>query len=827
MKKITKRIFAGVLVAVMMTVMIAGCKNDDTGTDADNPQGTPGSTTGAQPEYVYTAQSVPFPLDIEGIFSVAYHFDKIYFNGSITENTVDGEDGSAYITNTSAEIHSMNIDGTGLTKLTGYTPPISKKDDISSYVYTTKMTVDDEGFIWVVEEWSYHTYDLPDDFDAEKDALWEHQVPLETGFFLRKFDTDGSELLSIDITDLQGDYKYLLVMAFAVETASDGSGVGSDASENIYLGIGDYEQPGQSVYVLDNEGNIQLQLKTEYSFSRFIPLPDGTMAMPPDQNSIFTGIMSAGTLPTVDFSAKARGKTIEVPDIGEQYAYSINYHKGPSAIRTAENTNGEADDFDLLISDNISLHGYKLGEATADKLLNWIDCNLVVGNIQDIFMTPDGRIICTNNMWSGPAGAEIIILTKTHISELPEKTVITLAGFMINYYMKNAVAEFNKTSLTHSIEIKDYMDNSENNLEAGITKLLSEISSGTVPDILETHFLRGRGLENTGLYADLYPYIDADPELDRSDFIGPVLEAVETDGKLYQAFPSFTIRTVIGHPSILGAQPGWNIDEFAEVLDANSDDADLPMGYAVTNTEILKDLVNYNIDEFIDWNAGKVSFDSESFKRLLEISGRFPFNTDQTQELSDADAIKEGRQIMAKVTITSYLDLQVWKELSGTVWLDGEYVCKGYPTAQKDGHIVTAANGLAIIESSPNKNAAWSFVKTVLDPNWQLYNTLVGFPSTQEAYDRYYKRMLDEEQSYTVITEPRTETFEITPTQEDFDFVNALIEQLPAGRSRAVDDVLLDIIADSASDYFSGAISAQQAAAAIQDRASTYVSERS
>lgn len=142
---------------------------------------------------------------------------------------------------------------------------------------------------------------------------------------------------------------------------------------------------------------------------------------------------------------------------------------------------------------------------------------------------------------------------------------------------------------------------------------------------------------------------------------------------------------------------------------------------------------------------------------------------------------------------------------------------KGYPNKGRNGHFLYTEDKLAIVESSPHKDAAWSFVRTILNKDWQLDNAgLFYLPTNKAAYDAVIQKVLDE---------GMLDTPPGYFSQEDMDMIAQVIDSLPDGAR--FDNDLYDIIYEEAADYFSGLQSAEDTARIIQSRAGIYVAERS
>lgn len=67
--------------------------------------------------------------------------------------------------------------------------------------------------------------------------------------------------------------------------------------------------------------------------------------------------------------------------------------------------------------------------------------------------------------------------------------------------------------------MKEYLPSSPNTTDAdyqqALLRMSTEIATGNIPDILYLGGLPARRLETQGILEDLWPYIEADPELGR------------------------------------------------------------------------------------------------------------------------------------------------------------------------------------------------------------------------------------------------------------------------------------------------------------------------
>jgi ABC-type glycerol-3-phosphate transport system substrate-binding protein len=687
----------------------------------------------------------------------------------------------------------MNLDGTNLTELVNYLP-LQAPEGAEGMSYITGMFVDGEGNLWLTEMGNFYGYDLPDDFDPETDEMWLYYYDMGNVTAIRKLDETGAELLSVDISSLAEGIEYFYVSAFAV-----------DSSGNAYIGA------EQTIYVLDSNGRTQFKLEVTSWVERLIVMPDGSVA--------FTGFADGGrVVKSIDIAARSWGEEISLP-------FSAN---------TVFPGGG---DYSFIFSDGNNLFGIEESTGESIMLLNWIDSDMSLDGISNIIMLPDGRVLCTSYTWNNYDDRplfELVILTKTPYEDLPERIVLTLATVWLDWSLRSNIVNFNKTNDTYRIRVIDYSEfRTEDDWMAGVTRLSTEIISGRVPDILDVSNLPYSQYVARNLLVDLNPYIDADPELNRDNLMDSVLRAAEINGGLYQIFPTFSISTLYGHPSVLGPNMGWNMSEFRDVLRANPQ-ADFPLGQDFTKNAFLQFAISVGMDDFVDWSTGRCHFDTDSFIQLLEFANTFPeeFDWDYETYISPYELIAAGRQIILPWGISDFRDIQ-----SGRAMFGGDVVFKGFPTESRTGNTLNLWSGnLSMTSKCSDKDGAWEFMRTIISEDSQGSRGW-GFPVNKTAFN---KRLEDAMTPQTYIDEygnevemsqggigwgdgPMVELFALT--QQDADLLMALIGSLSGTSSQ--NEALMNIINEGATDFFNGRNSAQDAARVIQSRATILIAELS
>jgi len=817
------------LAMVLLVSALTGCRNDP-------------DSNFEPPEFVFLPEIIEIPGDAFDIQNLTFANDLLYFSTVIYDVINEGTMEERW--DVSTKLFTMNLDGTNVTELTNYDPGNGPFEDAEGSMHLMSLNIDSSGNIWVAEYGSFFrpsgdssgevtperpttridepvddTDDsddanrtLPDD-DSDDEETSETMISddISTGDIdiwgpgmgeylgdvvqIRKLDNTGAEILSLDASHLSDGADFFYVRALAL-----------DAEDNIYVAT------YSDLFVLNNDGSVQFKMDAGDMVESLMKMPDGGVA-------VFSWGETGRLLRMVDVSSRSWGANIDMP----QNAWNLFPGGG---------------DYSFIYQDSNSLFGIDAETGESIRLLNWIDTGVMINYLANLIILEDGRIVCTNQNWdqiTGEASNELIILTKTPYADLPERIVLTLATVWMDWNLRNHIIEFNRTNQTYRIHVIDYSEfSTEDDWMAGLTRLSTEIIAGNVPDILDVANLPFSQYVARGLLEDLYPFIDNDPELNRTDFIESVFRAAEMDGGLYRVFPAFEISTLVGHPSVLGPNPGWNMDEFRAVLNANPQ-ADMPMGWWMTKEQFLQSAVFLGMDEYVNWATGEVFFDRGGFAQLLEFTEMFQSDAQRDAAMNndiwydEQELIATGRQIMSNTWIWDFESTQRDRNTFG-----GEIVFKGFPTESGNGNSLNVGSGLAITTRCSDKDAAWEFMRILLTREWQNANIAYRFPTNKTSFDDFAARTMKESQERSEmggIMEQYWEngvmrTVEFKPiTQEDIDQIRTLIDSIT--RIASYDGALMDIIMEGAADYFSGRSSAQDAARIIQSRAAIYVSEQS
>jgi len=778
MTRICSRIFAVLTVFTLIVTMFAGC---------DNSPDNDASRSEELAAYVF----IPEFTSLSALTSDLPNINNIV----VTENTLHLTSTSVLESNSlfqTTRIFSVNLENSELTHLKDYSvaPPPSEAQ--GGGVYISSMQTDVSENLWIAETWMYVTFDFPLGFDvsgAEESEIWEHHKLLETSHTIRKLDATGKALLSIDIGHLASANDWFGLTSFYI-----------DDEDNIFVGS------GQNIIVLDIDGNTQFYLSTDdyITPNSFIRLSDSRVA-----HFSWSTRQAAATLQIIDTQNRAWGDTITLP-VNVQ-----SVHPG-------------ANEYLVIMDDGMNLTGIQ--EETGDiiQILNWMNSGVDPVGVANVLILSDERIMLTTTIMEYGSErqpsqrTELLILDKIAQNEVSEKSVITIASSS-PHLISNAVTEFNRINSLYRVEIIEVEMRGSTIME-DIDGLALDIITGGGPDMIHTHFFPFHQWAGRGLFVDLYELIDSDPALNRSDFVVSVLDNTEINGRLYQIFPDFYINTLIGHPDIIGSRPGWSIDEFISVLDANPQ-ATMPLGQWYGGGSLLNSIFVNDIDSFVNWDTATVYFDSDYFIELLEFTYILNTRLDFNWEEYDWDfqpepfrMISSGEQIMESIVFSQFEEYSLFQDLFG-----GDFVFKGYPVEAGNGNSLNTHSGLAITVGSDNLQGSWEFIRMFISEGWQRQNVDSFFPTNKSVFDEKLAATME-----TVRSPDRTWNdlnTRIRPlAQEHIYNIQALVDSA-SGISSQIDP-LWNIISESLPDFYDGKITAQDASRIIQNRASIFVSEQ-
>ncbi len=740
--------------------------------------------------------------EIRNVSQACSSEDMMYFIGYVPgekEAHTDQFTGETFEYDTEREaLFRIALDGTGLEELTGFVKS-EIPEDREGDAYINSMSVGPDGALWVLENVNTYYYDLPENFDPMTGNMWEYFTEDRNRVLARKLGPDGKELFSVDLCEV----------AAQVDKTSDEDGRNYyiyefclDRSGNLYFWF--YGEQGTTV-VLDPAGNVLMTLESD-SGDRMVRLNDGRVALLSYQDG------SMALLP-IDLEAKAFGDPLTTP------ADSYNFYSGSG-------------DFLYFYSTSSSVMGCK-EDGTIEKLFTWINCDLSQDELRGITVCSQDRAVAMRNDWSSETPTnELVVLDRTEVTPENQRKTLTLAVMWLSYDLRNIVLDYNRSNTEYRIEVQDYSEyNTQDDYNAGMTKLTTEIISGKVPDIFVADGMPLEQYGAKGLLEDLLPYIDSDEELGgRESIVQPLLNAMMQEGKLYQVASRFSVNTATTSKRLVGDITGWTVDEARAALAKLPEDATL-MSLYTTQSDLLNLVCQWNLDSYVDWNTGDCFFDTGDFEKLLEFStlvkDEINWNGDEMMDYNEEEYIRSGMQLMTVQTFNDW-----WSLLYQQAYWGEDVLYVGFPSDDRQGSAFSVNNGLAMSSRCQHKDAAWQFLRKMLtgenDYGW-------GFPVSQSAFDEHMEQAMTPDswtdENGNVIEYPKIEYTDqngetvkiMAMSQESYDQFMDLLNN--TFKMTNYDESIMEIVMSEAAPFLAGKASAQKVADLVQSKVRLYVNE--
>lgn len=488
--------------------------------------------------------------------------------------------------------------------------------------------------------------------------------------------------------------------------------------------------------------------------------------------------------------------------------------------------------WDFFISNSNGVYGYNMGDEEVTQICSYINSDLDNSLINSVHEMEDGKLffIYNDEEWN----THMAIGTYVPPEEIPDKEALMLACSYLSWDMRRRVVAFNKENEQYRIVVNDYsVYNTQEDYNAGITRLNNDIISGQVPDILILN--RNMPVDSyiaKGLLADIGKLIEADEELSMEDYMTNVFEAYSVDGKLYSVIPAFTISTFMGKTADVGEEPGWTMADLKALMEAHPE-ANV-FGRDSTRNQILYQMMVYSGSRFVDRESGKCHFDTQEFIDMLEFVAQFPEEFDYESEGEDFwkdydTQYRSGKTLLMQVSLSNF-DSYIY-------WAHGQFgepvTLIGFPSDEGIGAVINAENEYAIAAKSNHKEGAWEFLRYYLTVEYQTGDSMYGLPvyrqaildklevakerpywenedGTKEYYDRTY--WIGDER---IILDPLSE--------EEADSLLSYIETV--NMSNYFDESISNIITEETEAFFKGDKTAEEVAKIIQSRAQVYINE--
>ncbi len=559
----------------------------------------------------------------------------------------------------------------------------------------------------------------------------------------------------------------------------------------------------RTVYILDKKFKKVAEIRSDDGMVNGIAgTPDG---------KVICGILNDATncIKELDVDKKQFGKSYKIDQM---------YNFGTDTFQDG------CGSYDFYFATERGVYGYSLEHEASALVLDYMGSQINPDNAFGIVPIDENTMVGT--AWNGPE-ASLMIYKMADEQKAQSKTVITFGAMWgIVDEVKNAAMKFNKENDRYTIEFRDY--SSEEDPE---TKMIADVMAGDGPDIIDLSGVPLTQYARQGVLEDLTPYMEKDQEISKEDLLPSVEKAMEIDGKLYFVSSWFSVRTLLASKKDVGDKNGWTFKEFRDLLSEKGENV-RPF-QSGDKASMLNNFLYSCMNDYVNWDTGECRFDSDEFKQMLEAA-----NTGTDDERAGHGVEEEnlllGFQNGTVLFWDGYARMEFIQEFKKACGSDATYI--GYPCEDKNGSYISFNNQIGIYAKSKEKEGAWEFIRTFLTKELQACDGyIISNPTNKEAFEMFMK-------SHTA-TEPYTDEFghHIEPMKGTFGFDGGEVNTAPLNaeeeklyrdlimrttKTISVDDDVINIIQEEADAYFKGKRSVDETAGYIQNRVSTYVSER-
>ncbi|MBO4748730.1 MAG: extracellular solute-binding protein [Lachnospiraceae bacterium] len=766
------------------------------------------------PEYTYVAKSLELPSDMQmGNVAIgkdaAYSLRYSYGGDAIVIGDQDSmtEEGYQQMMSQSSYAimkYPLTADGFG---------PGEKVAALAPNTDGNGICVDEAGNIYCVTSIRppYPTGELS---DAEWNEYYERAASMSE-YHLVKLDANGNQIYDVDFTESLQNKEYFYAQNMCV-----------DKNGRIYLNSYD-----TGIMLFDENGKYVAEVVNNDANSWIYGM--GT-AKDGNAYAVFFSYMSEtskAVLSLIDFEGKKFGKSYE----------NLGRPNGNMTILPGTES-------DVLICDSDSVQEYSFEKQESTKLLSWMDCD-IDGNTVSNFYTFDGKFYALINNWNAGT-SELAMLTKMRTEDVVKRETITVGVLYTDQSLNQKILQFNKSNDKYRVTVKTYLDEnnwSETSYEDAITTLTNDLIAKKGPDILDLSALDVQNLAKKGVLEDLAPYLAKSSVLNKEDFLDRIIQLGTYDGKLVSLASSFTLETLTGKTSLVGDREGWTVSDMIALKKAYPKSQLFEYESKEQILSIL--LLMVNIDHFVDRENNTCKFDTPEFKEILEFANMFPADIDYEAPRRLTPYMLADDSLLLNMTwFYGFRDIQ-----SELAYFDGAPVTFiGFPNyVGSNGCVLNLNDSYGINAASSKKDAAWSFLESVITTKTDDYMMFDGFPTLKSLYQQQKDELLEVKYvrdengeilkdidgnpivedpygmgGYTMIGDNGEEwTYEYKPvTKEEID----KIEELIAGaqlQSQFYDQELSNIIYEEVQAYFTGAKNVNDVANVIQNRVNLYLKE--
>lgn len=375
-----------------------------------------------------------------------------------------------------------------------------------------------------------------------------------------------------------------------------------------------------------------------------------------------------------------------------------------------------------------------------------------------------------------------------------------------------------------------------------VDKLYLDMFAGDGPDVL-VNFASMSQFNTDEVLVDMNQFIDGANGLNRDEYFDNIFRAYESNGKLYHVPTLLEVNAYAVNEDQLGGRTSWSYDDFKAV--ASSVPSDMSIFADMSKEDVMRELLMVSGSTFVDYEKKETYFDSEDFKKLLEIAktyGEEPNPNDNIMSVGDGMmpivAYDEDIFPSAKLDNDMLLMMRVYLNsvsayAENTRFRNGKVKMMSLPTPNQDGYAASTLMSFAIANASKHQDEAWDFVKFMFEKEQQVTMATENayIPVHKEALNQVIDAQYKEYDYLKKVAEEAKETGLDCYCELEYDLTEgmrgewiAIVENI--GSVSQFDSRVLAIIEEEVPAYFQDRRSVDDVCKNIQNRVQNLVQER-
>ena len=485
---------------------------------------------------------------------------------------------------------------------------------------------------------------------------------------------------------------------------------------------------------------------------------------------------------------------------------------------------------DMYYTTDKGVYTYDFDSKENKKILDYVDSDIDYNFVNYCVPIDETRIVAVVNdpeTWE----ASVSFLEKVPPEEVVDKIIITMGMVYTDYEIRSKVIAFNKASDKYRIRMIEYYEyNNEADWNAGQKMFNNDIITSNAPDIIVINSgMPVDSFMDKGVFLNLNPYIESDPDVNKEDMAPNVLALGSKGDDTYILTGAFTISTMAMKKSLV---PNGETISLAELRQLEQKYGTLAFRDATRN-DVLYYAMEMNYSEFIDVKTGKCDFNTPAFYELLEYAKQYPEeidweNMDDNHWMESETAIRDNKALLSYYTV-GYFNNMAWTEQG----VFGEEVALvGFPGSAGNTGAIYPYFQMAISKDCEHPEEAWQFMRQFYTYEGQK-DIDYGAPLNLQVMDERLEQA--QQRPYWIDDDGNKVEYDETYWIGDQEII---IQPLSAERAQELkeytlsvdklyyyDSSISDIIAEEAAPFFAGQKTAEQAADIIQSRVQIYVNE--